>query len=81
MIKPTHLSQSLGKAMSIINIRQKADFFAPLALRLYLAPIMWMAGLNKFNHFDNTVQWFGNPDWGLGLPLPSLMTALVTTTE
>lgn len=54
---------------------------ASLALRLYLAPIFWMAGMNKLNAFDNTVDWFGNPDWGLGLPLPWLMAFLATATE
>jgi uncharacterized membrane protein YphA (DoxX/SURF4 family) len=27
------------------------------------------------------VQWFGNADWGLGLPLPWLMASLATATE
>lgn len=54
---------------------------ASLALRLYLAPIFWMAGMNKLNAFENTVDWFGNPDWGLGLPFPWLMAFLATATE
>lgn len=54
---------------------------ASLALRLYLAPIFWMAGMNKLNAFDSTVNWFGNSDWGLGLPFPFLMAVLTTATE
>lgn len=54
---------------------------ASLALRLYLAPIFWMAGTNKLNAFDNTVDWFGNSDWGLGLPFPWLMALLATAAE
>ena len=54
---------------------------APLLLRLYLAPIFWMAGMSKFNSFEDTVAWFGNPDWGLGLPFPWLMAFLATATE
>jgi len=54
---------------------------ASLGLRLYLAPIFWMAGINKFNSFGDTVSWFGNSDWGLGLPFPWLMAALATATE
>jgi uncharacterized membrane protein YphA (DoxX/SURF4 family) len=54
---------------------------ASLALRLYLAPIFWMAGMNKLNAFDNTVDWFGNSDWGLGLPFPWLMALLATAAE
>jgi len=54
---------------------------AALALRLYLAPIFWMAGTNKLQHFNDTAAWFGNSDWGLGLPFPTLMAALATGTE
>jgi len=38
-----------------------------------------MAANNKWNPFDSgsslqgTIDWFGNPDWGLGLPFPELM--------
>lgn len=55
--------------------------FGSLLLRLYLAPIFWMAGTSKFTAFEDTVTWFGNPDWGLGLPFPWLMAFLATTTE
>ena len=54
---------------------------AALAIRIYLAPIFWMAGSNKLNHFNDTVAWFGNSDWGLGLPFPWLMAALATGAE
>lgn len=58
-----------------------ADFLAPLALRLYLAPVFWMAGSGKLNNMDSTIAWFGNPDWGLGLPFPALLAWLATLTE
>lgn len=64
-----------------LDATRGADWLAPLALRLYLAPVFWMAGMQKLNHFDDTVEWFGNPEWGLGLPLPWLMAALATATE
>lgn len=57
------------------------DFLGPLALRLYLVPVFWMAGNSKLGSFDSTVQWFGNPDWGLGLPFPWLLAFLATWTE
>lgn len=57
------------------------DGLAPLLLRLYLAPIFLQAGYNKLAHFDSTVEWFGNPDWGLGLPLPTLLAGLAGVTE
>jgi uncharacterized membrane protein YphA (DoxX/SURF4 family) len=40
-----------------------------------------MAGTNKLAHFDDTVNWFGNMQWGLGLPFPEVMAALATATE
>lgn len=54
---------------------------AALGIRLYLAPVFWMAGMSKLNAFSDTVAWFGNPDWGLGLPLPGLMAGLATAAE
>ena len=57
------------------------DGMAALALRIYLVPIFWMAGQNKLMHFSDTVEWFANPDWGLGLPLPTLMAVLATSAE
>lgn len=60
---------------------EKLDFLPLLALRLYLAPVFWMAGMNKLNDIDNVALWFGNSDWGLGLPFPELLAWLATLTE
>ena len=57
------------------------DFLAPLALRLYLVPIFWMAGEKKLSDMDSIIEWFGNPDWGLGLPYPEYMAWAATLTE
>ena len=57
------------------------DGLAPLALRLYLVPIFWMAGTQKLGHIDNTIEWFGNAEWGLGLPFPTLIGYLAAYTE
>jgi len=57
------------------------DFVAPLLLRLYLVPVFWMAGWQKLQHFDSTVEWFGNAEWGLGLPFPYLLASLATAAE
>ena len=57
------------------------DGIAALSLRLFLVPVFWMAGSNKLAHFADTVEWFGNPDWGLGLPFPVLMATLATSAE
>lgn len=57
------------------------DGLAPLALRLYLVPVFWMAGTQKIATMEDTIAWFGNPDGGLGLPFPVLMAHLAAYTE
>ena len=64
-----------------------------LLIRVFLAPIMIYAGYGKlqlgadvgfFEQFladPNVVAWFGNPDWGLGLPLPDVLAFLAAWTE
>lgn len=64
-----------------LNTTRKVDFLAPLLLRLFLAPVFIAAGMTKMAGFESTVAWFGNPDWGLGLPFPWLMAFLATATE
>jgi uncharacterized membrane protein YphA (DoxX/SURF4 family) len=57
------------------------DFLGPLALRLYLVPIFWMAGTKKLADMDSIIEWFGNPDWGLGLPFPEYLAWAAALTE
>ena len=54
---------------------------APLAMRLYLVPVFWMAGTQKIMHMENTIEWFGNAEWGLGLPFPTLLAHMAAYTE
>ncbi len=75
------LIQLYIRVNTFLDKARVADFLAPLALRLYLAPVMWMAGASKLNHFESTVSWFRDPEWGLGLPAPALMAFLATSTE
>ena len=75
------LIQLYIKANTMLDKAKVVDFLAPLALRLYLVPIFWMAGIQKFNHFESTAEWFGNPEWGLGMPAPTLLAFLATATE
>ncbi len=68
------------------RVGKHLDGLPSLALRLYLVPVLWMAGSQKidgstFMPYQNTVEWFGNPEWGLGLPLPTLMAFLAGWTE
>jgi uncharacterized membrane protein YphA (DoxX/SURF4 family) len=60
---------------------QCADFLAPLLIRLYLAPVFWMAGTQKFTHFTDTAEWFGSVDSGLGLPIPYVLVFFVALFE
>jgi len=71
----------LNKLQSLLDGTRSIDFLAPLALRLYLVPIFWMAGTKKLSAFDSTVDWFGNTDYGLGLPFPYLMAGAATWIE
>ncbi len=70
------------------------DGIPALLLRLYLAPVFIMAGFSKTQMLDpnvtgfasfmadpNIVAWFGNSDWGLGLPFPALLANLVILSE
>ena len=71
----THIYQQ------IVARLQVADGIPLLFLRLYLAPVMIQAGWNKASSFDSIVDWFGNDDYGLGLPMPFVMAFLATAAE
>ena len=71
----THIYQQ------IVTRLQVADGIPLLLLRLYLAPVMIQAGWNKASSFDSIVDWFGNDDYGLGLPMPLVMAFLATAAE
>ncbi len=75
------MTQLLTRLQGWLDMTRKVDFLGPLALRLYLAPVFWVAGTNKLDGMDNVINWFGNPDWGLGLPFPALMAWLAVSTE
>ena len=67
------MTDFLKRMHDLLGSTKRVEFLGPLALRLYLAPVFWVAGMNKVNGFENTAAWCGNPDWGLGLPFPTLM--------
>lgn len=69
------LQETFSKWISHVN------FLGPLAIRLYLAPIFWISGIEKLAHIEETIQWFGNTEWGLGLPFPGLLAYLATFSE
>ena len=71
----------LNRLQDLLDGFRALDFLAPLAMRLYLVPVFWMAGTKKLADMDSTIAWFGNPDWGLGLPMPELMAWAAALTE
>lgn len=64
-----------------LGLLRPLDGLGPLALRIFLGPIFLLAGLNKFGNIESVANWFGNPDWGLGLSAPFLMAWLAALTE
>ena len=76
----TLFNNLFNKMQDVLEMSFKADFIAPLLLRLYLVPVFYVAGMNKASDFEGTVKWFGE-EWGLGLPYPMLMAILATAAE
>lgn len=72
------------RAQNALDRTKTVDFLAPLALRLYLAPIFWFAANNKWDPFDessslmHTISWF---EHNLELPLPVVMAHLAWSAE
>jgi putative oxidoreductase len=86
--KITNLYENLVSKLSL------ADGFAPLIMRLIVAPVMIVAGYTKLGLSNpeatfgerlladpNVVAWFGNADWGLGLPFPDVLAFLAGWSE
>lgn len=65
----------------LLSLIKNFDFLGPVAIRIYLIPIFWMAGIEKITHIESTAEWFGNPEWGLGLPYPVVLAYLSSITE
>ena len=78
----------------MVKLLDSFSGLAPLLHRLILAPALTIAGYSKLGlsgDWDiwtqtvladpNVVSWFGNTDWGLGLPFPDVLAFLVGWTE
>jgi uncharacterized membrane protein YphA (DoxX/SURF4 family) len=70
-----------NRLQDALDASRRLDFLGQLLLRLYLVPVFWMAGMHKLADIDATAAWFGNPDWGLGLPFPELLAWAAALTE
>jgi uncharacterized membrane protein YphA (DoxX/SURF4 family) len=75
------MKELMSKSYALLESTKAVEFLGPLGLRLFLVPVFWMAGTTKWGSFESTAEWFGNPDWGLGLPFPVLLAFLATWTE
>jgi uncharacterized membrane protein YphA (DoxX/SURF4 family) len=71
----------LVQLQHLLDKTRAFDFLGPLAMRLYLVPIFWMAGTRKLADMDSVIAWFGNAEWGLGLPFPELLAWAAALTE
>ena len=67
----------LKRMQGWLDSTRKVDFIAPLAFRLFLAPILIMAGFGKLAGIENTASYFEF----LGLPAPMLMAYLAGLAE
>jgi uncharacterized membrane protein YphA (DoxX/SURF4 family) len=72
------LKKILCFPVRVLDAFRALDFLAPLAMRLYLVPILWLAGSHKFQDIPKVAKWF---DQDLHLPDPEMMAYLVTYTE
>ena len=61
--------QILSRLQGWLDLTRNVDFLAPAALRLYLAPVFILAGMNKLGNAENVAAYFEF----LGVPDPGLM--------
>ena len=93
-LRPTTMSLLLSSYHRFLNWLPNFNGIPALLLRLYLAPVFIMAGFSKtqllneevtgfasFMADPSIIAWFGNTEWGLGLPLPALLANLVILVE
>ena len=69
--------QLLVRLQNLLDSTRKADFLGPLLLRLFLAPIFILAGMNKLGNVEAVAWWFDS----IGFPAPTLMVYLAGLTE
>ncbi len=71
------MMQILNRLQGWLDLTRKADFLAPAALRLYLAPIFILAGMNKLGNAENVAAYLEF----LGVPAPGLMVYVAGLSE
>lgn len=94
MINATFIDIMIKLYEGFVNFVLKLDFIPAILIRLFLAPTFIIAGYNKLQLSNtdltlgeqltadpNVVAWFGNSEWGLGLPYPEILANLAAWTE
>lgn len=69
--------RTMNKMRGLLDKTRTLDFLAPLALRVFLAPIFILAGWGKLTNAGDLASYF---DF-LGIPAPSLMVYVAGITE
>ncbi len=67
----------LNCLQDLLDRTRGLDFLAPVALRIYLAPIFILAGSNKLAHAEHLGPYFAS----LGIPAPEIMVYVAALTE
>ncbi len=65
----------------VVNATEPLKHVALLGLRLLLAFIFIYPALEKWGNMEATIAWFGNEEWGLGMPFPTLNAYMAAITE
>jgi uncharacterized membrane protein YphA (DoxX/SURF4 family) len=65
------------RLQALLDKTRVFDFLGPAALRLFLAPMFILSGLNKLGHVDNVAVYFDH----LGIPAPMVMVYMAGLTE
>ncbi len=71
------MMQILNRLRGWLDLTRKVDFLGPAALRLYLAPVFILAGMNKLGNAENVAAYFEF----LGVPAPGLMVYVAGLSE
>ncbi len=71
------MTQLLKRLQGWLDLTRKVDFLAPAALRIYLAPVFILAGLNKLGNAENVASYFEF----LGIPAAGLLVYVAGLSE
>ncbi len=66
-----------NKLQDLLDTTRRIDWLGPLTLRIYLAPLFILAGMNKLSNADNIASYFQF----LGIPAPELMVYVAGLSE